>query len=161
MRYKKHTYKKKNWWIRNYYRIKISGYIMRYFHILGTYRHHYGENVLDISIPIPCDRYNKKGIDTGIERKQIDATKTIMHSGSRPNHEGTTLLVVRSVLWCVHLMGNIRTTKKSQAGDKAWRGRRQGAKAKRRPPRGGRFSLKLFLPGAFGWSGVISHDTSR
>ena len=93
---------------------------MRYFHILGTYRHHYGENVLDISIPIPCDRYNKKGIDTGIERKQIDATKTIMHSGSRPNHEGTTLMFAsRAVSPMMCPSDGQHKDKKSQAGDKA------------------------------------------
>ena len=58
-------------------------------------------------------------------------------------------------------MGNRRTTKKDQAGEKARRGQRQGAKAKRRPQQGGRFLFKLFLPGALGLSGVISHDISR
>ena len=44
------------------------------------------KNVWDISMTL-FDIYNNKGKETGKERKQKDATKTIMHSCSRPNHE--------------------------------------------------------------------------
>ena len=56
--------------------------------------------------------------------------------------------------------GQQKDDKKGQAGDKARR-QRPGARAKRRPQQGGQFSLKLFLPGVLGPSGVISHAISR
>ena len=43
--------------------------------------------------------------------------------------------------------GQRKDDKKGQAGNKAIRGQRQGGKEKRRPQQGGRFSLKLCLPG--------------
>ena len=98
--------------------------------------------------PINLTRREKRGK----ERKLKDATKRIMHSGSRPNHEGTRLMFASgtvSPMMCPS-DGQQKDDKKGRVGDKARRGQRQGAKAKRRPQQGGRFSLKLFLPGAFG-----------
>ena len=74
-----------------------------------------------------------------------------MHSGSRPNHEGIRFMIASGTVSPTMCPsdGQQKDDKKSQAGDKARRERRQGAKAKRRPQQGGRFSLKLFFPGAF------------
>ena len=75
-----------------------------------------------------------------------------MHSGSRPSREGARLVFAGgtvSTMLCP-VDGQQKHDKNGEAGDKARRGQRQGAKAKRRPQQGGRFSLKLFLPGAFG-----------
>ena len=83
-----------------------------------------------------------------------------MHSYSRPSREvmvfasGTVSPVMCSSDW------QQKDDKKGQAEDKVRRGQRQ-SKAKRRPQQGGRFLFKLFLPGALGLSGVISHDISR
>ena len=46
--------------------------------------------------------------------------------------------------------GQQKDDKKGPAGDKARGRQRQGAKAKRKPQQGGRFSLKLCLPGVLG-----------
>ena len=75
-----------------------------------------------------------------------------MHSGSRPNHEGTRLMFASGTVSPMMCPSDEQQEgrKKGQVGDKARRGQRQGTKAKRRPQQGGRFSLKLFLPGAFG-----------
>ena len=155
MQYKKHSHiLQKNGGLETTirYRIKNSRYIMRYFHFVGTCRYHYRENVWDISIIIPCDRYNKKGKETGKERKQKDATKTIMHSSSRPNHEGTRLMFASGTVSPTMCPsgGQPKDDQKGPAGGKARRGQRQRAKTKRRPQQGGRFLLRLFLPGAFG-----------
>ena len=125
---------------------------MRYFNIFGTYRYHYQENVWDISIPIACDMCNKKGKESGKDRKQKDATKTIVYSGGRPNHEGTRLMFASGTVSPMMCPSDGQQTddKKGQAGDKARRGQRQEAKAKRGPQQGSRFSLTLFLPWAFG-----------
>ena len=79
-------------------------------------------------------------------KKAEDATRTITDSGSRPNHEGTRLMFASgtvSPMTCPS-DGQQKDDKKGQAGDKARRGQRQGAKTKRRPQQGCRFSLKLF-----------------
>ena len=75
-----------------------------------------------------------------------------MHSGSRPVHENTRLMFARGTVSRTMRLsdGQQKDDTKGLAGDKARRGQIQGAKAKRRPQQGGRFSLKLFLPGAFG-----------
>ena len=98
------------------------------------------------------DIYSKKGKETGKEKVQKDATKTIMHSGSRPSHEGTWLMFgsgTVSPTMCPS-DGQQKDDKKGQAGDKARRGQRQGAKAKRRSQQGGPFSLKLSCPVLWG-----------
>ena len=71
------------------------------------------------------------------------------------------LLVVRSVLWCVQLVDNIRTTRKTRRNTSQDEGRDKAGIENSRPQRGGGFSLNLYLPGVSRRSGVISHDVSR
>ena len=141
---------------------------MRYFHFVGTCRYHYRENVWDISIIIPCDRYNKKGKETGKERKQKDATKTIMHSSSRPNHEGTRLMFASGTVspTMSPADGQPKDDQKGPAGGKARRGQRQRAKTKRRPQQGGRVFVKVVFAWCFGvirchiaWYIAVDGDT--
>ena len=65
-----------------------------------------------------------------------------MPSGSRPSIEETRLVFnggTVSPLMCP-ADAQQKEDKKGQAGGKARRGQRQGARAKRRPQQGGRFS---------------------
>ena len=72
-----------------------------------------------------------------------------MHSYSRPSREGTRLVFASGTVSPVMCSsdGQQKDDKKGQAEDKARRGQRQRARAKRRPQQGGRFSLKLCFPG--------------
>ena len=77
-----------------------------------------------------------------------------------PKWQGCCLLV-RTVVWCVQLMDNRRTTKKARRRTTQDEGREKAEKNKNRPQRGGGFSLSLYLPGVSRWSGVMSHDISQ
>ena len=101
------------------YRIKISRYIMRYFHTFGTYRCHYRENVLGYldtdtmrSIYLVTKREKKQGKNEN--RKTQHKQSCTQVAGRIMRGQGWCLLVVWSVLWCVHLTGNRRTTKKAR-----------------------------------------------
>ena len=91
-------------------------------------------------------------------------TKTNAHAqgaGRVLRGQGCCSLVVRSVPWCVHLMDNRRTTRKARRRTSQDEGRDKAEKNKSRPQQGGGFSLNLYMPGVWRWSGVISHDISE
>ena len=137
------------------YSASYQGFSLRVYHSILIY-------IRYVSISLPRKMfeiyrygyhsiYNKKVKETGKERKRKYGTKTIMHSGSRPNHEGTRLMFASgtvSPMMCPP-DGQEKDDKNGQVGDKARGGQRQGPKSKRRQRQGGRFSLKLFSPGDF------------
>ena len=92
-----------------------------------------------------------------MERKQACA----QGAGRVLREQSWCLLVVRSVLWCVQLMGNRTTTTKARRRTSGDEGKDKAEQNKSRAHRGGGFSLNLYVPGVSRWSGVISHDTSR
>ena len=127
---------------------------MRCFHTFGTYRYHYREHFEDISIPIPCDIYITRRKKRQWKKENKNRNKTIMHSVSTPRRDGTRLVFgggTVSPMMCPS-DGQQKDDKKGQTRDKARRGQRQGAKARRRMQQGSRFSLKLFFPGVLWWS---------
>ena len=68
-----------------------------------------------------------------------------MHSGSRPNHDGTRLMFASGTVSPMMCPSDRQheDEKKGQAGDKARGAQRKGPKAKRRPQQEGRSLLKL------------------
>ena len=92
-----------------------------------------------------------------------ETKQTCAHGAGRVlrGQHGCCLLVVRSVLLCVQLMDNRKTTKNAGPRNSQDEGRAKVVKNKSTPQRGGGFSLDLYLPGVSRWSGVIWHDISR
>ena len=168
-------YKKKNVWIRNYYSQSYQDFSV-YRAIFSSFRY------VSISLPRKCLGYldtdtmrytsyilvhvtrREKRQEKEENRKTQEKQLPGMHLGRMLNHDGTRLMFASrtvSLMVCPSDGQQRKDDKYGQTGDKARRGQRQGANAKRRPQQAGRFSLKTFLPRAFGSSRVISHDTSR
>ena len=143
------------------YRINICRYTMRYFNVFGTYRYHYRENVISryryhaMYITRREKRQGKKKY-----RKTQQKQSCTQVAGRVMRGHGWCLVVVRSVLRCVHVMGNRRTTKKARRETKQEEGKDKEPKQNVGRNKVVRFRWSC-LARCFGVTGVISHDISR
>ena len=151
-----------HWWGLLLY---INMYSIDYIHFLSTTKHRpevpdyvNNSNISGTSQLLRSTRYQVSRRKKDRERKKQNKVKCKMKqkqtcaqgAGRVLRGQGCCLLVVRSVLRCVQLMDNRRTTKKARRKTSRDEGTDKAEKNKSRPQRGGLpggFSLNQYLPG--------------